>query len=273
MSEANKRQRDDDSDSNSDDDFGPLPAEPDNTEVVSATSDSKLKEKKIRKLEFENIFIEKLPSCTLYEYSYMHRDVVTHIAVSKAAEFIITGSIDGHVKFWKKMQKDIEFVKHFQAHLGPIHALVLSPDTLRLVTTSQDKMIKFFDVLGFDMSNMIALDYVPGAATWLSSPGGVCNRVAVADTGSSRVLVYQSEGVQTPVLQVDIHGSPVKCMALNVHSGFVVSADSRGVIEYWHQVTGQPPSPSPSHTDSSSSVYVSVSVSFRFKTDTDLYDM
>ena len=32
-----------------------------------------------------------------YEKSYMHRDVVTHVAVS-AAEFFITGSDDGNTK-------------------------------------------------------------------------------------------------------------------------------------------------------------------------------
>lgn len=42
----------------------------------------------------------KVKSCFLfvwfyrYEKSYMHRDVVTHVAVS-AAEFFITGSADG----------------------------------------------------------------------------------------------------------------------------------------------------------------------------------
>ena len=56
----------------------------------------------------------------MYERSFMHRDLVTHISVAKSAEFIITGSCDGHVKFWKKMPDNIEFVKHFQAHLGTI---------------------------------------------------------------------------------------------------------------------------------------------------------
>jgi peptidylprolyl isomerase domain and WD repeat-containing protein 1 len=33
-------------------------------------------------------------------------------------DFIITGSIDGHIKFWKKQQEGIEFVKHYRAHVG-----------------------------------------------------------------------------------------------------------------------------------------------------------
>jgi len=34
-------------------------------------------------------------------------------------DFIITTSVDGHLKFWKKKEdKGIEFVKHFRCHLG-----------------------------------------------------------------------------------------------------------------------------------------------------------
>ena len=33
-------------------------------------------------------------------------------------EFLITASCDGHIKFWKKQDEGIEFVKHFKAHMG-----------------------------------------------------------------------------------------------------------------------------------------------------------
>ena len=33
-------------------------------------------------------------------------------------DFIATASQDGHLKFWKKLEEGIEFVKHFRAHLG-----------------------------------------------------------------------------------------------------------------------------------------------------------
>ena len=33
--------------------------------------------------------------------------------------FIVTASLDGHVKFWKKCEDEgIEFVKHYRSHLG-----------------------------------------------------------------------------------------------------------------------------------------------------------
>lgn len=55
-----------------------------------------------------------LPCAEMYEKSFMHRDHVTHI-VCTSSDFVITGSRDGQVKFWKKMQVGIEFVKHFRA--------------------------------------------------------------------------------------------------------------------------------------------------------------
>ena len=103
------------------DEFGPMPIDAPNSEETTGNK------KKLRILEFEELYLANLPSAELYEKSYMHRDIVTHILVSKPTEFVITGSLDGHVKFWKKMDKSIEFVKHYQAHLGPIFAMELSP--------------------------------------------------------------------------------------------------------------------------------------------------
>ena len=69
----------------------------------------------------------ELPDSEMYEKSYMHRDVVTHIVVT-SSDFIITGSRDGQLKFWKKQQTGIDFVKHFRAHLAPIAGLSASAD-------------------------------------------------------------------------------------------------------------------------------------------------
>ena len=38
----------------------------------------------------------------------------------QATDFLITGSVDGHLKFWKKKPEGVEFVKHFRAHKGAI---------------------------------------------------------------------------------------------------------------------------------------------------------
>lgn len=112
-------------DDDSDDDFGPMPMPSSSSETNdvktdnNSSSNNNTKKIKIKKtLPFEKTYIDALPSGSSYEHSFMHRDIVTHVAVAKSAEFIITGSVDGHVKFWKKMPDNIEFVKHYQAHLG-----------------------------------------------------------------------------------------------------------------------------------------------------------
>lgn len=57
--------------------------------------------------------------------------------------FLVTASEDGHVKFWKKTQKGVEFVKHFRAHLGAISGLAVSYDGQLCCTVSEsDKTIK-----------------------------------------------------------------------------------------------------------------------------------
>ena len=33
-------------------------------------------------------------------------------------EFLITGSADGHIKFWKKQAQGVEFAKHYKARQG-----------------------------------------------------------------------------------------------------------------------------------------------------------
>lgn len=146
-----------------------------------------------------------LPHAEMYERSYMHRDVVTHTCVAPQTDFVITGSADGHVKFWKKMPEDVEFVKHYFAHLGPINALVCSSNGQRLCSTGEDKAIKFYDVVGFDMNNIINVDFVPTAAVWVGAPGTPQTRVAVADKDTPTVRIYRCEGEQSALHQVIQH--------------------------------------------------------------------
>lgn len=116
----------------------------------NSTDDLNKKDKKgnIHSKELDDLYASYLPSSDYYERSYMHRDIITHIIVT-STDFLITGSQDGHIKFWKIITPDyikqqqtaaqyvsnksnddkdsnknslingpIEFVKHFRAHLG-----------------------------------------------------------------------------------------------------------------------------------------------------------
>lgn len=62
---------------------------------------------------------------------------------------MITASVDGHVKFWKKMEHGIEFVKHFRSHLGNIQDVAVNAMGTLFCTISNDQSIKVFDVVNF----------------------------------------------------------------------------------------------------------------------------
>lgn len=61
----------------------------------------------------------------------MHRDAITHLVTTKT-DFLVTASVDGHIKFWKKMEDGIEFVKHFRSHLGMKIMTILNPAPVKL---------------------------------------------------------------------------------------------------------------------------------------------
>lgn len=100
----------------------------------------------------------------------MHRETLTHVLVA-VKDFIITASIEGIVKFWKKNNiGNLEFIKSYRAHSSPITCAVLSPNGCWLATGSFDKSIKVFDVENFDMIEIIKYDGVIGQMIWWKSP-------------------------------------------------------------------------------------------------------
>ena len=97
---------------------------------------------------------------------------------------------------------------------GAIHSLLVSPDDLKVVTTSVDKMIKFFEILSFDMSHMISTEYVPTAAVWLSSDRGLFSRVGIADMNSGSIRIYRADGGQLQgQAEITVHSQPVKLVS------------------------------------------------------------
>ncbi len=120
----------------SDDDFGPaLP--------------STAPKKKRRKLPYEKLYISALPESLRYSKSLMHKDQLSFVSITPLTDFLITSSVDGVVKFWKKVAVGIESVKEFRAHSGEIKSVSVSQDGRNFATAGADKTIKIFDVITF----------------------------------------------------------------------------------------------------------------------------
>lgn len=217
------------------------------------------KTKKRRVLEYERVYLDNLPSAAMYERSYMHRDVITHLVCSKT-DFVITASQDGHVKFWKKNEDEgIEFVKHFRSHLGVIESIAVSSDGSLFCSVGDDQAMKVFDVVNFDMINMLKLGFHPGQSEWIYNPGDAISTVACSEKSTGKIFVYDGRGSNEPLHIFDkMHSSPLTQIHLNPRFRVIVSADKAGMLEYW---TGLPNEfKFPKHVD------------WKYKTDTDLYE-
>lgn len=291
-----ERQEDGGSSSSSEDDtVGPVPdAGPADGPTAGAGSFERSKRpKKRRRDKSQNpaLFLAKLPSFAQYAQSFMHRDTVTVVAAhqpflttggagaagNKAHGFVVTGSVDGRVKFWRKskVRGGIEFVKEFTvapaASAAAVKACVFSNDGQNLAVTTTPRSqgpegasggadaareatfrtIKVFDVAGFDMIGIIELDFRPGVVCFLQ-------KGLLAATDKEKIHVYDTDGELKASIP-SLHKKAITAVAYNPVQDCAVSVDESGMIEYWqfHGNKAVPP-PSPPF--------------FKLKSSTNLYD-
>ncbi|EEQ86813.2 hypothetical protein RJZ56_005611 [Blastomyces dermatitidis] len=215
-----------DESSSSEDDFGPaLP--------------SAIPKKKRRKLPYEKVYVNALPVSARYSKSLMHKDQLSFVTLTPHTDFLITSSIDGVVKFWKKMPVGVEFVKEFRAHIGELKGASVSLDGRSFATVGVDKTVKIFDVITFDLLAVITLDYVPRCVCWVHKRGASLPLLAVSCDSSSGIMIYDGRGENPQPIHTltSIHRFPVVAMAFNDAYDCVISADETGMVEYWRPHT------------------------------------
>ncbi|VDN95041.1 unnamed protein product [Brugia pahangi] len=216
--------------------------------------------KKNRVLPYEETYLRSIPHATQYEKSFMHRDTITHV-IATATDFIITASTDGHLKFWKKKHGEgIEFVKHFRCHLHAFsHLTVNHNGTLMATVCMQDKSVKIFDISNFDMINMLSTEFAPRTAAWIHQGNDVIQALAISDSDSGKIYIYDGKGDDRPIHVLDkIHSNSVKFIEYNLHFDCAISVDTKGMLEYWSGPKREYQFPD--------------NVKWTYKTDTDLYE-
>ena len=191
--------------------------------------------KKRRVLPYEKLYISALPKSSRYSKSLMHKEQLSFVTVTPLTDFIITSSVDGVVKFWKKIAQGIEFVKEFKAHQGEIRSVSVSQDGRSFATAGADKTIKIFDVITFDLLSMLALDYEPRCICWVHKRGASLPLLAVSDDSKPLIRVYDGRGENPEPIHTikGLHRSVVSVMAFNNAYDCVISADDNGMLEYW----------------------------------------
>lgn len=182
----------------------------------------------------------RLPISRHYQVSFMHKDVVTHTITGSG--FLLTGSKDGVLKFWKRTpvevdeektakskeptQPCLEFVKSYTAHAGPISALAMNTAGTTAASVDVHK-VQFYNVQQFDvMSFWNCKEELSSAAVWIEKDFEDVLCVASA----SKVLVVSP--LQNDLLQtIELHVQPITCVAWNGQC--VLSTDTGGICELW----------------------------------------
>lgn len=79
-----------------------------------------------------------------------------------------------------------------------------------MCTISDDKALKVFDVINFDMINMIRLGYCPFTCAWIHNPADAISAVAVTEKSTNRIHVYDARETGVPIKTIDsLHAKPV----------------------------------------------------------------
>lgn len=196
---------------------------------------SEAPKKKRRVLRHEKLYVAALPKSARYSRSLMHKEQILFANWTPLTEFLITSSVDGVVKFWKKIAQGIEFVKEFKAHNGEIKSVSVSQDGRSFATAGDDETVKIFDVITFDLLSMISLNYVPKCVCWIHKKGALLPLLAISEESKPLIHVYDGRGEkEEPIHTIKgLHRKPVHLMAFNNNYDCVVSADEGGMLEYW----------------------------------------
>ena len=222
----------------SEDDIGPsLPA------AIGPSLPSRASGDKKRRVDVSG-FMSAVPTAGLYEQSFMHADVVTHILVSTETEFIVTISAgDGIVKFWKKLVQGIEFVKAFACDSVVVDAAI-SVNGRDLAVLTNDKKLRLFDIETFNMLSLVSVSPWFGAPqrplviTYVSSSASIEQKLAITNDTTGAVTLFDlslltemGKTYQPDVFSV--HEAPVVLLKYSQAMDAIVSIDNEGFIEVW----------------------------------------
>lgn len=208
--------------SSEDDDMGP--------QLPSAAP-----KKRRRILPYERLYFAALPKSERYSKSLMHKEQLSFLTMTPLTDFLITSSLDGVVKFWKKVNDGIEFVKEFRAHIGEIKSVSVSADGRSFATAGVDKTIKIFDVITFDLLSMLTMEFTPNCVCWVHKRGASLPLLAVSDEVNHSIRIYDGRGENQEPIHIikGLHRSVVSLMVFNNEFDCVISVDEHGMIEYW----------------------------------------
>lgn len=239
-----------------------------------------LKKRKRKTIIDESKLIENIQFNEEYGSSYLQESNVSCIALNPTDDSIlIVGLKNGSVNFWRKKTstgdeeskaKDIdnkdpdtgqlEFIKQFSAHpQKEVSQLIIDNDGTRLASIAKnDSNVKIFDLVTLDMIQVVNLNFIPNTKSnyvscWYKS--GNINHIVVNEQDTNRIHILNPDDDDSEVIKT-IHRNPLNVISYNSKYQCIVSADVKGIVEYWTLHEENTPK----------------SVQFKYKSETDLLE-
>ncbi|MEN2496604.1 MAG: Peptidylprolyl isomerase domain and WD repeat containing protein 1 [Marteilia pararefringens] len=173
----------------------------------------------------------------LYERSFMHTSNVNFVRFCNSNGFLITIANNGSLKFWAKKTPDgIEFVKHFQAHVGNILNYDVNYDETLLITIGVDKFLKVYSITDFDMINVVMFDKDLKCCTWIYGKGDVSQEIAIAFNNCQEIHIFDYGYIEakSPMRIISTHFAPIQSIAFDNINKICFSTDEKGILNFWH---------------------------------------
>lgn len=85
-------------------------------------------------------------------------------------------------------------------------------------TISNDRSVKIYDVVNYDMMAMIRLSFLPGSVEWVYKQGDVKAKLAISDRNSPFVHIYDARsGSNDPIQSREVlyHRGNIKLRAVS----------------------------------------------------------
>ncbi|KTG38285.1 hypothetical protein cypCar_00018863 [Cyprinus carpio] len=99
---------------------------------------------------------------------------------------------------------------------GVIECISVSAEGALFCSVGDDQAMKVFDVVNFDMINMLKLGFHPGQCEWIYNPGDAISTVACSEKSTGKIFVYDGRGSNQPLHTFEkMHTAPLSQIRLN----------------------------------------------------------
>ena len=90
--------------------------------------------------------------------------------------------------------------------------------TLLATVCEEDKSVKIFDVVNFDMINMLKMNFAPKKACWVHQESDLVTYLAVTSATDGKVAIVDGKGTSDVLNSISRHTKPVRLIEV----GFVL---------------------------------------------------